>query len=110
MVGEEVREEGWNEEEEEEEGEDFSPTSSTWRHCSREEGRRKRGGEDLEGWSIVLLGRIKKHTRGRLFVILMKKLADKGIVARGLHLVETLHLSLSLSFSFSLFLSQRGRE
>ena len=99
MVGEEV---GWNEEEEEEKGEDFSPTSSTWRHCSREEGGRKRGGKDLEGWSIVLLGRIKKHTRGRLFVILMKKLADKGIVARGLHLVETLHLSLSLFLSLSL--------
>lgn len=52
--------------------------------------------EDLEGWSIVLLGRIKKHTRDRLFVILMKKLADKGIVARGLHLVETLHQDPSL--------------
>lgn len=89
-----MREEGWNEEEEEE-GEDFSSTSSTWRHCSREEGGRKRE-EDLEGWSIVLLGRIKKHTRDRLFVILMKKLADKGIVARGLHLVETLHQDPSL--------------
>lgn len=82
-----------------EEGEDFSVTSSTWRRGSRRidgkwkkeeeiERKKEKSQEDSER-SIVLLGRIKKHTRDRLFVILMKKPGDKGIVARTLHLLET---------------------